>query len=65
MWQKKNTSQIKEQNKMPEKQLSEIEIGNIHAEGAEGIQKMIVKMIQDPRSDSPGKNTEMGTDPLL
>lgn len=50
---------------MPEKQLSEIEIGNIHAEGAEGIQKMIVKMIQDPRSDSPGKNTEMGTYPLL
>ena len=25
-------SQIKEQNKMPEKQLSEIEIGNIHGE---------------------------------
>ena len=44
-WQR-NLSQTKEQDKTPEKQLSEVEIGN---PPEKEFRKMIVKMIQDLR----------------
>ena len=45
MRQKRNISQIKEQDKTPEEQLSEVEIGKLQDKE---FRVMIVKMIQDP-----------------
>ena len=54
-WQR-NTSQTKEQDKTPEQQLSEVEIGNIPKKE---FRVMIVKMIQDL-----GKRTEAQTEKI-
>ena len=40
-------SQIKEQGKTPEEQLSEVEVGNIPGKKKKKIRSMIVKIIQD------------------
>ena len=48
-------SQMKEQDKMPEKQLNEIEIGNL----PEKELRMIVKMIQDLRERMEAKIEKM------
>ena len=54
-WQR-NTSQTKEQDKTPEQQLSEVEIGNIPKKE---FRVMTVKMIQDL-----GKRTEAQTEKI-
>ena len=58
MRQKRNISQIKEQDKTPEEQLSEVEIGKLPEKQ---FRVMIVKMIQDLRKRMDAqinKNTE-------
>ena len=47
--------QMKEQNKTPEKQLNEVEIGNLPEKE---FRIMIVKMIQDLRKNNGGKDRE-------
>jgi len=49
-------SQVKEQNKLPEKQLNEVEIGNLPEKES---RIMIVKIIQDL-----GKRMEVKTDKM-
>ena len=47
--------QMKEQDKTPEKQLNEVEIGNLPEKG---FRIMIVKMIQDLGEKNGGKDRE-------
>ena len=53
MKRQRNTSQMRELDKTPEKQLSELEISSLHEKD---FRIMIVKMIQDLGKKNRGKN---------
>ena len=55
-WQK-NISQMKEQDKTPEEQLSKVEIGNLPKKKKK-FRVMIMKMIQDLRKKNGGTVSE-------
>ena len=46
-------TQMKQQDKIPEKQLSDLEMSNLHEKS---FRVMIVKMIQDVGKKTKGKN---------